>query len=236
MVNLMGEVVVGDSLGEVFTGDPVGEAIVVETMSAPASKPFNGGSVMTSSASFAFRLSTIQTAPSTSRGAMFSFRTGAPSLFTHALAAPPANPPPLSATVFRFGAGSMATAFGALVPAAFGSTPTLFHSIGQPTTTKLAPTTPATTFAFGASLTPAAPTTAGFGRAPLFRFGTSHQLARFKEDIPGIRTTRKANTKNEGFLSTKTKEVMHPEGVEDKWRILVTRAQDDCRYIRQQIF
>jgi hypothetical protein len=29
---------------------------------------------------------------------------------------------------------------------------------------------------------------------------------------------------------------MHPEGVEDKWRILVTCAQDDCRYIRQQIF
>jgi hypothetical protein len=29
---------------------------------------------------------------------------------------------------------------------------------------------------------------------------------------------------------------MHPEGVEDKWRILVTCAQDDCKYIRQQMF
>jgi hypothetical protein len=237
VVNLVGEVVMGDLLGEVFAGDPVGEAIVFETMSAPASKPFNGGSAMTSAAPFAFGLSTIQTAPSTSRGTAFSFGTGAPSLFTHArlLAAPPANPPPLSATVFRFEAGSTTAAFGALAPAAFESTPAGFRSIGQPAATKPAPTTPATTFAFGASLTPAAPTTAGFGRAPLFQFGTTPQPAQFQEDIPGIRT-RKANNKNEGTISTKTKEVMHPEGVEDKWRILVTHAQDDCRYIRQQIF
>ncbi len=168
MVNLVGEVVVVDSLGEVFAGDPVGEAIVVETMSAPASKPFNGGSAMTSAALFAFGLSTIQTAPSTSCGATFLFETGAPSLFTHTLAAPPVNPPPLSATVFRFGVGFTATAFGALAPTSFGSMPAGFRSIGQPTATKPAPMTPAMTFAFGASLTQAALTTSGFGRAPLF--------------------------------------------------------------------
>ncbi len=231
------EVVMGDLLGEVFAGDPMGEAIVVETMSAPASKPFNGGSAMTSTAPFVFGLSTIQTAPSTSRGTAFSFGTGAPSLFTHArlLAAPPANPPPLSATVFRFEAGSTAAAFGALAPAAFESTPAGFRSIGQPAATKPDLTTLATTFTFGASLMPAAPTTAGFGRAPLFQFGTTPQPAQFQEDIPGI-CTHKANNKNEGTISTKTKEVMHPEGVEDKGRILVTRAQDDCRYIRKQIF
>ncbi len=224
VVDPVEEVVMGDSLGEAFAGDPVG---------------FNGGGTITSSAPFAFGLSTIQTAPSTSFGAAFSFGTGAPSLFAHALAAPPAKPPPLSATIFRFWAGSTTTAFGALAPAAFGSTSTGFRRISQPTATKQALTTPVMTFAFGAGLTPASPTTARFvggTGAPSFGSGTTPQQARFQEDIHGIWThTTNNNNNNEGILSIK--EVMHPtKGVKDKWRILVTRAQDDCRHIRQQIF
>jgi hypothetical protein len=41
-----------------------------------------------------------------------------------------------------------------------------------------------------------------------------------------------ANNKNEGIPSTK--EVMHPEAGEDKWRILVTHAQDNFRHIRNK--
>ncbi len=63
--------------------------------------------------------------------------------------------------------------------------------------------------------------------------GTTPQPAWFREDIPGIQT-RMANNNNVGIPSTK--EVMHPEGVEDKWRILVTGAQDDVRYIRKLMY
>jgi hypothetical protein len=173
-----------------------------------------------------FGLLAIQAAPSTSGGAAFSFGTGAPSLFTYDLAALPANPPPSSATSFMFGAGSTAAAFGALTPTAFGSMPAGFGSISQPTATKPAPTKLARTFAFGAGLMPAAPTTA------VFKFCTTPPWAQFQEDIPGI-WTRMANNKNEGIPSTK--EAMHPEAVEDKWRILVTHAQDDFRHIRKHI-
>jgi hypothetical protein len=145
----------------------------------------------------------------------------------HNLAALLANPPPSSATSIAFGAGSMAAAFGALVPAAFGSMPAGFGSIGQPTNTKPALMTSARTFAFGVGLMPAAPTTV------VFKFGTPPQPARFQEDIPGI-WTHMANNKNEGIPSTK--EAMHPEAVEDKWRILVTHTQDDFRHIRKHIY
>jgi hypothetical protein len=61
-------------------------------------------------------------------------------------------------------------------------------------------------------------TTAGFGRAPLLGSGTTPQTAQFREDIPGI-WIRMANKNNVGIPFTK--EVVHPEGVEEKWRILV---------------
>ena len=69
----------------------------------------------------------------------------------------------------------------------------------------------------------------------MFVSGTTPQPARFREDIPGIQIwTGMANNNNVRILSTN--EVMHPEGVEDKWRILVTGAQDECRYIRKLIY
>jgi hypothetical protein len=90
---------------------------------------------------------------------------------------------------------------------AFGSMPAGFGSIGQPTATKPAPTTPARTFTIGAGLMPAAQTTA------VFKFGTTPQPVRFQEDIPGIWICM-ANNRNEGIPSTQ--EAMHPEAVEDK--------------------
>ncbi len=43
-----------------------------------------------------------------------------------------------------------------------------------------------------------------------------------------------ANNRKEGLPSTK--EVMHPEGVDNKWRALVTCAQNVGRYIRKQMY
>lgn len=135
---------------------------------APAPKPFDVAIATTPVAPFAFGASTTQ-ASSTSGGAAFSFGV-APSSFTPATGAPPVNPPLSSVAGFAFGAGSTSADFGSSVPAAFGSAPGGFGNSSQLTT-------PATNFAFGAGLTPAAPSTAGFGTAPSFGFSSTPQPA-----------------------------------------------------------
>lgn len=122
---------------------------------APASKP-DGANATTPAAPFAFGSSTSQT-PSISGGAAFSFGAGAtPSSFTPASTAPPANPQPSTTPGFASAAGS--------TPSAFGSMHGGFGNSSQAVATP-APTTMSAPFAFGAGVTPAAPSTGGFGGA-----------------------------------------------------------------------